>query len=106
MPHGAGGRGELILFKPPFKSAEQATKPAKIVSARMEERSNAFMGKVSCFLFGLWWLLRIAGGASLSGLKYTEQMKKFKWKFVHFGICKSPVLCRTKEPPPALAVVQ
>jgi hypothetical protein len=67
-----------MLLKPPFKSAEHATKPAKTVSARMEERSNAFMGKAPVFFLGYWWWLRIAGGASVSGLKYTEQMRIFK----------------------------
>jgi hypothetical protein len=54
-----------MLFKPPFKSAEHATNPAKTVSTRIEERSNAFMGRFSCFLFGLWWLLKVAGGSGL-----------------------------------------
>src|SRR6185437_17094478 len=34
---------------------ENAEKPAKTTSARIEERSNAFMGKVLLFSLIVWW---------------------------------------------------
>jgi hypothetical protein len=67
-----------MLFKPPFKSAEHATKPAKTVSARIEERSNAFMGKAPVFFLGYGGCPGSLVGRPVSGLKYTEQIKIFK----------------------------
>ena len=67
---------------------EKAVKPAKIVRARIEERSNAFMGWSPKLSFGGGSLPTTAGGGRVRRTKYTKVTKVFKCFFFCSGFRK------------------